>query len=294
MTLGRPGTRTGLAGAAARDERGQVLVWGALILALFLVPFLLFGLGASDAFNARSQLQSASDAAALAAAMTAQPVITLDTYPVEQQWSRYAECIIHAKGGACSQWVWWWDLGWSTDMGQVAVSDTAANLLYAGTSRDPGWAEETCAQLHFSGTCGSFKDNYGKPPGPGYALAREWFFGAGPAPCDSPCLLDPDAATTMGVESWERPGPIYWFYASDPQDEARAYLDANFQPSGSASIDSFTYAGCDPKHPTSVCSGYVTLTAHTKLLRNVARSGLGIGAYATGRPRSKPLPQNGS
>lgn len=280
-----------------RDERGQVLVFGALVLGLLLAAFALFGLGAADAFNARSQLQSAADAATLAATKTAEPVLTLQTHAAQQSWDQWAECTVYAKGGGCEQWVWWWEPSRDQpqlDLGQVTISDTAANLFDNGSSQDPGWAQETCSQLNFTGTCGSFSGNGGQAPAPGFAMVGQWFPGSGPAPCDNACDFNPDVSTTVGVSDWTRVGAVYWVYPTNPYPVVRHYLDANFQPAGSATITSFSYAGCDPKQPTSTCTGTVTATVHVQLLSNVAGSGVGAGAFSSSRPKPGAFPQSGS
>lgn len=278
-------------GTAWRDDRGQALVFGALVLALVLSVFALFGMGSADAYNARSQLQAAADAATLAAAKTAEPVVSISADPQKQWWGVDSMCIRYAKGGGCEEWVWWWFQDTTKDLGQVTISDEAGQLFDNGPTADPGWAQETCDQVQVTGTCGSYSGNSGHAPGPGYATPGAWQPGCGGYPCGAPTY---HVTATVGVPSWQRTGPVYWDYPSDPYSTVRDYLDANFQPAGSATITSFSYAGCDPKYPTKACDGAVSLTVHTALLQNVAAINFGVSAFSVSRPQPWTFPDQGS
>lgn len=59
-----------------RDDSGQSLVLAALFLALVALVLLLGGLGMASAYRSRAHIQSAADAAALAAAREAVPLVT--------------------------------------------------------------------------------------------------------------------------------------------------------------------------------------------------------------------------
>ena len=120
--------------ARLRDERGQALIWGLLLMIGAIIPVFVLGLGVSGVVLTRARAQSAADAAALVAASTARPQVTLSVR-VDQ-----STCKAGSPGAAgspppkpkCS---------WSPQQ-TVQVSGGPGALFAVANDGLPGWASQ--------------------------------------------------------------------------------------------------------------------------------------------------------
>lgn len=117
-----------------RDERGQALIWGLLLMVGAILPVFVLGLGVSGVVLTRARAQAAADAAALVAASTARPQVTLNVV-VDQ-----STCKAGPPGPAgspppppkCS---------WSPQQ-TVQVSGGLGSLFVVAADGLPGWASQ--------------------------------------------------------------------------------------------------------------------------------------------------------
>lgn len=236
-----------------RDERGQALVLGALVLGLAMVVLVIGAFRVAGGYTARSLLQDAADAAALGAAQTAEPVVRLRVSRERVVWTRV--CVEWASEGTgeCVRTAWQASRAALADA--VVTGATGVVLAPDGPLSPAGLALAGC-------------ERWGDPPPGTDAVActgwtrddRVWWW-----------YPDPGAA----------------------RDRAEAWLAANgFAPGPDTTVTDFAVRSCDPSRPDdpgAPCDGRVWLAVNHRGGPGLSAP---VAVRAQGGPKrmTRPLP----
>lgn len=108
-----------------RDDRGQALVLSVLVMALVLVVLMLGAFRVAGGYSGRALVQDAADAAALAAAKTAVPVVRLHVQRERVWWTE--ECVAWAsESKTCTRTEW---REHRTQLGDAVLVGATVDLL---------------------------------------------------------------------------------------------------------------------------------------------------------------------
>lgn len=237
-----------------RDD-GQVTVVAAIVLGGFLAVLAIGSMAIAQAYAQRAAFQAVVDAAVVRAAMTAEPIVTLDVRVHEVVWNRVEDpsrctswadengqevCVVHPF-----QWV-------KSDEPSTFVTVSGAVPSLFGGGEVPGWAQAAgCEAVGVD------------PEGPPYETVRV---------CDA----------------WRRVGPVRWRYP-DPRATEAAFLSVLRARYAEAELRALRLAPCGDG---DACTGRLEAEAATPGVSLFGRPAT-LVVRAASAPTDLRMPESG-